>query len=302
MSGWKKAALRGLGYAGFFLAAFPVCLYLTFNPDDLAPLIKEQAQQKVRFLKDKDLDIEDISLYRVFGLEFKGVTISPKTEEEGEPVRPLKIERLAVRPKLSTIIAQARGGAKKRRAPVSASFVAELAGGELSGEYKSIERSYFLRVEIEDKISLDKLTFPSEKFRELRMAGSILGELQLASEDAGRPGALDGEIKIDLDQPAVRDLKSYMLNDLSMKKGTLIATIEDGVVDIDTFKLTGDDLPVNLTGTLTLQNPWSRSILNVKGSVQQGEQFKNKNPVISAMMSGGNKFEFNGPIENLGMF
>jgi len=83
MSVGKKILAQGAGYLSFFFLAFTLCLYWGFDANILKPLIEDLGQKKR--LK---IEIQDLSLRGLAGLELKDVNISPPPTRPRENIGP----------------------------------------------------------------------------------------------------------------------------------------------------------------------------------------------------------------------
>jgi type II secretion system protein N len=97
------AALRWLGYIGFFLFCFVGSVYLTFPMDLLKPRILEEANRALNarkspgmYGKPGSITIEEVKLWRVSGVELKNVVVTDVTTNP-DPAPSWEIESVKVR-------------------------------------------------------------------------------------------------------------------------------------------------------------------------------------------------------------
>ena len=297
MSGWKKYPVYAIGYLSFFVAFFLVSLYLTFDANALGPVI-EKNLAGLPALKGKDVTITKVSLYRVLGLEFRGVQISERIKPGEEAAPPLSIDRLSVTPRLSSLPGLFSALSKGKPPTIALShFAVLMGGGKVEGELTSSPTELLLEAKIKNPIDLEKIALPLGKFKGAKFKGKLSGQTDLDLRDLAKPATWNGIIELELAKPEIKSL--LILDDLSMERCTTRLKIEANTVKIETFKLQGEMLPVNLQGSLILKSPFRTSLLDVKGSVVQSELFKTKNPMASGLLPNLKDFSQKGPIEQL---
>lgn len=109
-----KAALKGLGYAAFFLVALLAFVYLTLPLDAL----EDYLVRKVSDEYGADLEITELSMWGLSGLEMEGVTLTPRpTPEEIAEIRAAREARAAWQARQQAAAAE---GAEDDEAPAGA--------------------------------------------------------------------------------------------------------------------------------------------------------------------------------------
>ncbi len=87
-----KAALKGVGYAAFFFVALLFFVYMTLPLDALESYMVRKASDEY----GADLEITEMSMWGLSGLEMQGVTITPRpTPEEITEIREARAARAA---------------------------------------------------------------------------------------------------------------------------------------------------------------------------------------------------------------
>jgi type II secretion system protein N len=309
MTGWRRQLAFGGGYFVFFAVMFILTFYLSFDPGMFAPSIIRHLKAGSPWLKDKEVKIGEISLYHLTGITFKDITISDAAHgDTSQP--PITIRRLTLSPKLTSLprtLAAARAG---RQPPIALSaYILEIADGRIKGSLTSAADQFHFEAAIKDPIQLAKLRIPSASLGKSRFAGALTGEIDLDFKNPKDFASGKGDIKLEIDKPGVKPLSFSgltILDDLAMDKATLVLKLGDGRVMVDTLKLQGKDLPLNLQGTIVLNsNQLLQSTAELKGSVLQGEAFKTKNPIAAGFIKDNPNYTFSGPLSTMiapGMF
>ena len=125
--------------------------------------------------------------------------------------------------------------------------------------------------------------------------------INLDLKDRMRPETWSGEIQADLDNPRISDFTYSGINvaGFSMDKGTMKAEMKDGHVTINTIKFMGHDAPMNLQGSIALKRPIGRSIVELKGSLEFSEEYKEKMPIVSGLLPADNQYSFRGTLDGM---
>ena len=302
MTGWRRHLALGGGYVIFFAVVFTLTFYLSFDPSMFAPSIIRHLKAGSPWLKDREVKIGEISLYHLTGITFKDITISGAAHgDTSQP--PITIRRLTLAPRLRSLprtLAAVRAG---KPPPISLSaYILEIADGRIKGSLTSAPDKFHFEALIKDPIQLAKLSVPSDKLGKTRLAGALTGEINLDFKDPKDPATGRGDIKLEIDKPEVKALTYATLpifDDLVMDKATLVLKLDGGKVTIDTLKLQGKDLPLNLQGTIVLNQHLGQSAADVKGTVLLGEAFKARNPIAASYMKDNNNYVYTGPLSGM---
>jgi type II secretion system protein N len=299
MTGWKKHLALAAGYSAFFVCFFFFSFYLSFNPDFLAGPLAKALQSSWGPLKDKKITIDQVARHRLFGLDLRGIKIASSAGPGPEATAPtFVIERCILHPRVLSLPGLF-SALKEQRPPAInlSSFSLHLADGRIKGALRTSPRVFFLEADIKDALHLDKLRLPSARFKDTKLDGILDGTMTFDYRDLKDPATWKGELKLELDKLGLKNLS--LLEDLEMDKGTLIAKIKGAKIIIETLKLQGDDLPMNLQGTIELRNPFPQSFLEIKGPLEQGEDFKAKNALAASFLPNNRNFTYNGTIDAL---
>jgi len=296
LSDFRKKALRAAGYAGFFLFVFVAAFYFTFEAGILVPLAQKEARRHKIMLK-----IENASLKGLFGLDLSRVEVRPLNSRPTE-VSYFVMDRLTVSPSLGSLISAARAARSGKPGPMQASFTARIGPGTIEGEFKQYPPSLEVPLLKVDKLPLSRLPIRAKGASGLSIEGSVNARVEnLYIKDARQPDTWSGEVQLDVIQPRVSDFNFSGVDvaGLEMEFGTLKAEIKDGNVKIGAVKLEGVDIPMNLQGTISLKRPLGRSVVKLDGTITASDEYKKKNPILSAMLSQNGSYSFNGTLDML---
>lgn len=295
MSNWKNIDSWAAGYAALFLFVFALTLYFSFDANVLKPLLDNAVAGA-----GLKLDIEDISLHHLVGLDLKDLSVSPANPDPEKSAEPMKIDRLILSPSLSSIPGMISALKSGSAPPASVSFNISLGGGEVSGNYDMDKTSLDLATVIKD-LPLDKITLPAFYYKDLKLSGKVNAEVALQIQDRMKPETWNGKIQVDIDKPRISDFQVVGLSmaGVSMDKGTLVAAITAGTLKLNPLKLQGDDVPLSLTGTIALRQPLGQSILDVSGPLKISEAYKQKNPLLSTYAPSSDNFSYKGALGGL---
>ena len=295
MSVGKKILAQGAGYLSFFFLAFTLCLYWGFDANILKPLIEDLGQKKR--LK---IEIQDLSLRGLAGLELKDVNISPAQPDPEKTSDPMKIDRLVVSSSIFSLPGMIAAARTNRIPPTRVSFSLTMGTGKISGKYGIDEKSFRLDTSIKD-LPLDRITLPAYYYKDMKLAGKVNAEIKLDFPDQNRPETWNGTIEVDIDKPRLSDFQfgGVPMAGMTMEKGTLIVAIKEGNAKLNPLKLQGNDMPLSLTGTIALKQPLGTSIVDIGGPFKFSDSYKEKNPLVSTWAPSSDKFNYKGTLSGL---
>lgn len=266
--------LKWSGYPLFFFACFVFFAYKTFPYERLADRLVQEAAAR-----GYEVEIIDLTNSGLTGLTFENLRIVAPSEAEGSPPGEIIFDELTVSTSLFSLMRDTK----------SYSFDAEFAGGQADGDFLLGQESMEVEVDLED-INLEALSI-LRQFTKIPLAGVLNGEIALAmpSEVAESTGNVqitiegltigDGESKLDI--PGWGGLT---LDRADVGNFELVATIEEGVANIERATSHGPDLELDILGRVRLQRPLQRSELNVMLRVKIQDAFKDRSPKIATML------------------
>lgn len=239
-----------LGYVAFSLAAFVLCLYLTFPYDALKERVQSEARASGLYVKLGSIGPG------LFGIRAKKVELAKRaTGDEDTPPESLRIDSVSIRPSLF---------------PLGVAIRASALGGSMSGTIGGLK-------DLTVRLSLDELNLSGgnlKGFSGVDLAGNLSGEValtvprtSLGPKAAAEPdlGQANGTITLNLKgfqvnggtltlalpmmgpEPVPIGLPKLNLGDL---EGAL--KFQKGQGTIEKFSLKGDGVELNATGTLKL--------------------------------------------------
>ncbi|HUT56165.1 MAG TPA: type II secretion system protein GspN [bacterium] len=295
MSNWKRIAAQAAGYLALFAAVFCLTLYFTFDANVLKPAL-EQAAQKAKYR----IEVGDISLYRLTGLDLKDVSISLAEPDPDKNPEPMKIDRLQFSVSLFSIPGAISAMRARKVPPTSVSYDVRIGSGKITGNYDMGGKTMKLKTSVQD-LALDKITIPSFYYKNMKLTGKANAEISLELTDQARPETWNGKISVDIDKPRLSDFEwvGLAVPGVTMDKGTLIADIQNGTLKLNPLKLQGEDIPLSLTGAITLKNPLGQSILDVSGPLKLSDAYRQKNPLLSANVPSTDNFSYKGILSGL---
>jgi type II secretion system protein N len=213
------------------------------------------------------------------GLSFEDLRVIMPAEEDGAPPLDIVFDELTVGTSLFSMLSDTK----------SYSFDAELGGGDIGGDVELGAETLELDVEIDD---IDLEALPGLRaFTKVPITGTLNGEVALLmpSEPSESSGNIeltieglnvgDGESKIDIPGWGGLTLDRADVGDL-----TFIATIEDGVAEIERAEAHGKDLELDALGRVGLLRPLKRSELNVMIRVKIQDAYKERSAKVATML------------------
>jgi len=284
----RLAALKVSGYVLFAVMAFTISAYATLPWDKIKPLIEKRAKNE-----GVELQIDSLDSYYLTGLDMGGVQIKSlaNMKSTGKDETPLlKADELRVRMGILPLLL----GKKK------INFSARLAGGRLNGQLVKNGKKTYLSAEMND-IILDRMTWPTYLNKELKLGGKLSGSTELDMPDPGDPGNWNGKINLLLQQGKVSSFKALgnQIPEISYCKGQVQIQITDGKANLETFRLDGPDLPINISGILTLKNPPGNTFADVSINIRPSNKIKNALPEV-IKMSLNNENTYKGALGAIG--
>ena len=269
-----RQILRWAGYPLFFSACFVFFAYQTFPYERLADRLVQLAHAQ-----GYELEIIDLTNSGLTGLTFENLRVVIPAEGEDSTPGEVIFEELTVSASLFSLMSDTK----------SYSFDAELAGGEADGDISVGEDSLEVEADLED-IDLAALSILRE-FTKVPLAGILNGEisLRMPSEVAESTGDVeitiegltvgDGESKLDIPGWGGLTLDQADVGNLEF-----VATIEEGLANIERATAHGKDLELDVLGRVRLQRPLKNSAPNVILRVKIQDAYKERSAKVATML------------------
>lgn len=279
---------RGLGYGLFALLSFLVSLYWTFDYSLLIP----RFSQLLRQATGSEVRIEELSGYHLSGVRIAGLTLTPPGLSAGSTAEnSLTIDQMTLRVRLLPLLIGRQ----------NVSFSARLAGGGIEGRVwkKGTEAKMNVQVKglLLDRIGLDPWLGPGA----IRLGGKLEGRADLAAQDLSNPAKWAGEIELQLGSGKVYPFKvqGVPVEEIAYSRGELKLKIKDGSANLETLKLLGPDLPLDIKGSVSLRAPLYQSYLDIAGTVEASADYKKKMPLLADLLPPEKKFTYQGSLAAL---
>jgi len=239
---WKRL----LSYAALFFVLFFVFLYLTFPFDT----IRDAMVKRIESQGSLNVDIEQISPFRLFGFRIEGFKLANATDPSQVYIN---LDELRVRLRPSQLL----------RGRLWFDFDIYAYGGGIAG-------SYCKRGEVND-LALNFVNLNLNKYGTrdvvrtygtMDLGGTLSGNLEAHLNKANRR-ANSGFFNLNLDQLRVANIKilNNELPDLVFEPGRVAFTLNTQSFKVDQFDLKSPHLEVQLSGRITLAEELKRSRL-----------------------------------------
>jgi type II secretion system protein N len=255
--------LKFIMYVSVFVISFVVFLYWGLPYDVIKDRVLGMVEQQVG--ASYSVNIEKLSPYWFTGVEIKGLSIKKPGAGKGDVF--LNVREAKARASIFSLLL----------GTPSISFDMDMGKGEMSGSFKRSDETADLSVEMSD-IDLKSLAFVTKKIG-IMISSKIDGEINL-KVDRQRPIRSEGQIAFDLDDMkiAATELKlgemTMPLPDIVLSQGSgseVKLEVGQGTLAVKSFKLTGGDLELDLTGKVFLSNDPNNYRFNLNGSFKASE-------------------------------
>ncbi len=249
-----------LGYATIFVITFLLFTYW------MLPV--EAAKERVISTLEKQLgssfqvEIEELDTYRLTGASLDNVVI--RRLSEGKPQTVFQSERLRFRFGLFSLLL---------RNP-KITFDAKMEEARVRGNVQKQEEGYQITAGIRN-LNVGKIPYV-RLASGLQLSSAVEGKLNLFY-NAKSPLKTEGDMKIDIEKLSLKkstiplgEMGSFPLPDLDLggADSGFQTKIEKGAMQIESLKLNGKDLNVDLKGRVFLSSKVSQYRLSLQGSFQ----------------------------------
>jgi type II secretion system protein N len=287
----KRLLIVASGYSAFAVFSLLLSLYLTFDYDQLKPLIKNQVGNLTR----ASVDIGSISSYRLSGVTIKNLKLqfpAPASKGENSSSSPssLTLESIRIRLKILPLLI----GRK------SLSFAALLAGGKMKGNFSQKKKSLRIHADLEN-LTLDRIPLTSLTDQNFRLGGKLKGQLNLVIPDTQDPSLWKGDMDVALSSGKAYPFlyNGIEVPEISFSSGQLQIKLRQGKADINPLKLESPDLPIDLKASVDLRIPLNQSFVDLSGTIKPGTELQKQVPFITTAFSPDRPFSYKGNIEAL---
>ncbi len=289
----RKFILKVSGYVAFFVAALVISTFLTFDAQGLKPLIKTQARRN-----NLDVRINEISLNPLIGMDFSNVRVMPVQTGAEQKGGSVEIESISLEVPPTKVPGIVLSALSAKRPSMAVDFKGRIGDGVIKGALEQTDESFFLEMEVR-QVPVEKIDVAGYYLQGMKITGVLDGEVKLDFKDFNNPQNWQGNVMATIDNPAFSDFKyaSYNVAGITMQQGMLSAKLENGTVKINKIKLEGSDLPVDLTGTVSLRRPLNRSMIDLKGKINYSSSYQEKMPLIKAFIPSTDNYHYQ---DNLG--
>lgn len=277
----RSKALSYVGYPAFFLFCFFTSLYLTFPMDVVKPRIVEEATRQLNARKSPGpygkpgrILINDVALWRVSGVELRGVTIFDVTTDP-DPASPIELDRVQVRVGILGLL----------RKTLNITFNLEAYDGTATGNVvlagEGFKELKLVKAEAEG-IAWGKIAVIKDKLK-VPTAGHLGGDVDLTMgkdiKEAKGVIHLRGEgLGLGPGEVNVPAFGALTLPKVDLGKLTGEITIADGKTAGPPITLTGVDVQAAADVPTQLKMPLDNSVLNGMFQFKLSEPFLKSNP------------------------
>lgn len=273
----KKKILIGLGYFVFFLFCLFLSLYLTFDPQPIKNLAQDYFEKK-----GWSLEIGQVSKYRLSGIRAQKVILQKQNSSSKFQIDQLRL-RLSIVPLLV--------GSSQIK------LQALLYGGKLQGKIEKRKRKIKTRFEIE-KIDLARLSAGSGG---LQIKSRLSGKARLSLGNQNNPRTWQGMMIFQLGAGELSsfEYQGMEVPGIKISGGKLELEINQGKAEIKTLELLSPDFPFQLKGEIEFRTPLERSLITLKGTLSPQEQYLEKFPLLSSLLSPDKTFSYKGTLSGI---
>lgn len=261
----NRKLLLGILYVAFTLAVYVVGLWLVFPYPELARNIENRLHDE-----GVEVEIRDLEPGVFPGLSSRRVTFRPQSEAEWN----FELSDVRLRLPLTRLV----------RGDRALELTARVLGGTLDALARQGDREH-LEANWED-LDISRLSLPQD-LRELPLLGQISGSLE-AELDPTAPAQVTGTLRATLTRLKIGPgkAKGIPVPEIDLGEGKVVATSQDGKVEVETAQLTGGDLGVEFKGNLLLREDPARSLVNGVLSLSPNEKAAKDLALLFAVFPG----------------
>ncbi len=243
---------RTILYLGYTSLLFLVFLLLKFPHDLLVRrALSNFSQGPVA------VDFADVNFAWIEGYQLSSMRIGPAAADGEAPY--LECSRLWIRPAFGALV---RGN------PYDLLLHAELYGGSAQGEIRMQPGALEGTLQWKD-LNLGRYRTLTALLDEGQLAGRLSGSASFESHGARLDsGQGSGEFTLEGAALTAAKISGFPVPDLHLRQTKFKFTVRGGRLEIQDFQATGD-VDIQGSGNVTLREPVSESILNLRTTIQQ---------------------------------
>jgi type II secretion system protein N len=275
--------LRLAAYPLFYCFCLVLFARLTFPYDRVKNRVLTEFDARQTGPNAKQLEIDDVSGYWLFGVEAEGVRlITPAAEKSGGDPGEAK-----PKPRVLSIDAL-HGSVSLLRmifGTTAVDFGLEIGEGVLEGNFVQNSDMSELALDITD-LSVTGLG-PLEEIIQLPLEGTLAGHAEFLMPE-GKLQESEGKLDLSIDALQVGDGKAKIRDTIALPKlrvGTLKLTAEavQGKLDLKELSANGPDFQLQSDGSVRLRDPFNTSVADLRVSFKFKDGYKNKNDITRGL-------------------
>jgi len=276
--------LRLAAYPVFYFCCLVLFARLTFPYDRVKHRILAEFQARQTGPNAKQLEIDDVSGYWLFGVEAEGVRLitPPAPENPGDDPGKAK-------PKARVMSIDALHGSVSLLRLIfgttAVDFGLEVGEGALDGRFVRNSEMSELEVDIAD-LSVTGIG-PLEEIIQLPLEGTLAGHVEFKMPE-GKLQESEGKLELSIDTLQVGDGKAKIRDTIALPKlrvGTLKLTAEavQGKLDLKELSADGADFQLHSDGSVRLRDPFNASVADLRVNFKFKDGYKNKNDITRGL-------------------
>ncbi|MBI1814178.1 MAG: type II secretion system protein GspN [Deltaproteobacteria bacterium] len=239
-------------YAGFTLVVFLVGLIVNFPHDIVVRRVMSNVD-----LSPLQVDFKSARFAWHHGYELRGVRVSQTVA--GEDVSWLECSTLDVLPELKGLM---------RGQFTGVSWQGELYGGTVTGQWTMAGAGGSGQVEL-SKLELGRYRPLMSQIDEGQITGQVSGNFTVQVPSADRRATqVSGEILVNRPGLLGGKIKGFKIPDLQFAQAKGKLSVKGDRLEIQEFRLVGDQLNGSLSGSIVLRDPAASSQLNLRVTLE----------------------------------
>jgi len=265
-----------VGFPIFYLFCLVIFAAWTFPNDKLKErIILSFNQQQREAGGNQELKIDELSVWRVSGVDAKGVRLISAPTEAGKAPSEIRIDEARARVSLLGLLI----GNK------DINFHVEAFGGTVDGSYDDHGKERRIEVEVED-VDL-AMADPIKELIGVPVEGKIGGEIKLTMPEAKLSKA-NGTVTLEAKDVAVGDGKAKLKGALALPRLqvgnlTINAEAKEGVLRVAKLAAGGKDLELQGEGRVQLRETMPDSLCDVNVRFKINDNYRTKSDITKSL-------------------
>ena len=276
--------LRWAAYPFFYVLCLLLFARLTFPYDRVKHRILAEFHARQTGPNPKQLEIDDMSGYWLFGVEAEGVrliTPPPPAKSSEEPAE--------AKPKPRVLSIDALHGSVSLLRLVfgttAVDFGLEIGEGGLEGRFVRSSDESELALDITD-LSVAGIG-PLEEIIQLPLEGTLAGHVEFLMPE-GKLEDSEGKLELSIDTLQVGDGKAKIRDTIALPKlrvGTLTLAAEaaQGKLELKELAANGPDFQLKSDGSVRLRDPVGSSVADLRVNFKFKDAYTNKNDMTRGL-------------------